>query len=65
MYKLRPNAQYRDFIVKNATSALGSMNGANQFGGDWSRQCDGADFVRQTAAIDLLNAVNVVQPAGN
>jgi uncharacterized membrane protein len=64
LYKLRPNPRYRDFILKNTASALdsGCMNAANQFGGDWSKRCDGSDFVRQTAAIDLLNAANVVAP---
>jgi predicted alpha-1,6-mannanase (GH76 family) len=66
LYKFRPNARYREFILKNAASALGCMNGANQFGGDWSKKrCDGADFVRQTAAIDLLNAANAVAPSSN
>jgi predicted alpha-1,6-mannanase (GH76 family) len=61
LYKLRPNARYREFIVNNANSALHCMNGANQFGGDWSqKQPDATDFVRQTAAIDLLNAANAV-----
>ena len=62
LYRLRPNARYREFLLKNANSALssGCMNHANQFGGDWSTRCDGADFIRQTAAIDLLNAACAV-----
>ena len=62
LYRLRPNARYREFLLKNADSALssGCMNHANQFGGDWSTRCDGADFIRQTAAIDLLNAACAV-----
>jgi hypothetical protein len=62
LYKLRPSATLREFILKNATAALGSMNAVNQFGGDWSKRNDGADFVRQTAAIDLLNAAIAVRP---
>ena len=58
LYKLRPMARYRAFIQKNANSildpAVGVENGSNQFGGNWSAPFDLADFVRQTAAVDLL-----------
>jgi hypothetical protein len=36
------------------------MNSSNQFGGSWSAAVDVADFVRQTAAVDLLNAAMLV-----
>jgi len=66
LYKLRPRARYRAFILKNANWISNPsnrvMNGSNQFGGNWSGPFDGADFVRQTAAVDLLNAANVVPP---
>src|SRR4029077_385646 len=58
--KLRPRARYRAFILNNANriSSLSdpAMNGANQFGGNWAGAFDQADFVRQTSAMDLLNA---------
>jgi hypothetical protein len=41
------------------------MNGSNQFGGNWAGPFDQADFVRQTSAMDLLNAANVVPPQVN
>jgi predicted alpha-1,6-mannanase (GH76 family) len=66
LYKLRPLARYRAFILNNANSVLNNdMNGSSQFGGNWSGPFDSADFVRQTAAIDLLNAANVIPPQMN
>lgn len=63
LYKFRPLARYRSFIVNNAQSALNhARNGSDQFGGNWSGPFDKADFVRQTAAVDLLNAANVIPP---
>ena len=63
LYKYRPLARYRAFIINNANSILNQdMNGSSQFGGNWSGPFDKADFVRQTAAVDLLNAANVVAP---
>jgi hypothetical protein len=39
------------------------MNSANQFGSSWSAPIDTVDFVRQSAALDLLNAAMTVQYA--
>ena len=55
--------RYRAFILKNAASALNTMNSANQFGSSWSAPIDTVDFVRQSAALDLLNAAMTVQYA--
>ena len=48
------NAKYRAFLMRNANSALQKMNSSNQFGHRWDCQWDIADFVRQTAGVDLL-----------
>jgi hypothetical protein len=47
--------------LKNAASALTTKNSANQYGGSWSQHIDKADFIRQSSAVDLLNAVLSVQ----
>jgi hypothetical protein len=68
LYKHRPRVRYRAFILKNANSLTGEskcMNSSNQFGGNWSAPFDSADFVRQTAAVDLLYAANSVPPEVN
>jgi predicted alpha-1,6-mannanase (GH76 family) len=65
LYKLRPLARYRAFILNNANSALAHMNSSNQFGGNWAASVDQADFVRQTSGLDLLNAANTVPPQIN
>ena len=66
LYKYRPLARYRAFILKNANSALSNAkNGSNQFGGNWSGPFDSADFVRQTSAVDLLNAAASIPPEIN
>lgn len=54
-------AKYRAFIKRNAASAIQNMNDANQFGHRWDQEPDMADFVRQTAGVDLLNAALAVQ----
>jgi predicted alpha-1,6-mannanase (GH76 family) len=53
--------RYRTFILRNAASALKFMNSSYQFGASWSAPVDTADFVRQSSAIDLLNAALLVQ----
>jgi len=53
--------RYRTFILRNAASALHFMNSSYQFGANWSAPVDTADFVRQSSAIDLLNAALLVQ----
>ena len=50
---------YRDFILANAHSALTNATnpaGTNEFGRNWSGRYDKADFIRQSAALDLLAA---------
>lgn len=53
--------RYRTFILRNAASALHFMNSSYQFGANWSAPVDTADFVRQSSAIDLLNAALLMQ----
>ena len=54
------NAKYSAFIINNATSVL--VNGvASQFVHNWSEKPDSVDFMRQTAAIDAINAAKRVQ----
>jgi predicted alpha-1,6-mannanase (GH76 family) len=54
--------RYRQFILKNAASAISNMNSNNQFGASWSAHVDTTfDFIRQTSAVDLLNAALLVQ----
>jgi predicted alpha-1,6-mannanase (GH76 family) len=66
LYKKRPRARYRTFILNNAGSILDkSMNSSNQFGGVWSGPFDTADFVRQASAVDLLNAAASIPPEIN
>lgn len=57
----RGKSRYRSFILKNAASALAHKNSSFQFGASWSAPLDTADFVRQTSAVDLLNAAVLVQ----
>jgi hypothetical protein len=60
LYKHRPLARYRAFILKNANSALANMNSPTQFSGNWSARDGVVDFIRQTSGVDLLNAANSV-----
>ena len=53
-------ASYGQFILANARSALSHMNSAHQFGCNWAAPVDVADFVRQTAGLDLVNAALLV-----
>jgi len=53
-------ASYGQFILANARSALSHTNSAHQFGCNWSAPVDAADFVRQTAGLDLVNAALLV-----
>jgi hypothetical protein len=53
--------RYRAFILRNAASAIANMSAAFQFGASWSAPFDSADFIRQTAAVDLLNAALLVR----
>jgi hypothetical protein len=69
LYQLRPRARYRAFILNNADWVLDTsnkvINELGQIGGNWSGHFDRADFVRQTAGVDLLNAANAVPPQKN
>jgi predicted alpha-1,6-mannanase (GH76 family) len=65
LYRHRPRAGYRDFILANATSLWrNSRNRRNQVGLAWTGPFDRADAVRQGSALDALNAaVGVTDPA--
>jgi len=65
LYRRRPRAEYRDFILANATSLWhNSRNRRNQVGLAWTGPFDRADAVRQSSALDTLNAaVAVTNPA--
>jgi predicted alpha-1,6-mannanase (GH76 family) len=66
LYAHDHNPKYSTFISNNATSILSHHNASNQFGEDWTKSPapgDTLDFVRQTAAIDALNAANRVTVA--
>jgi predicted alpha-1,6-mannanase (GH76 family) len=60
LYQATGSAGYRQFILANAESALGQMNEHYQFGCNWAAPVDVADFVRQAAAVDLINAALLV-----
>ncbi len=64
LYRHRPRAEYRDFIVTNATSLWRhSRNRRNQVGLAWTGPFDRADAARQGSALDALNAaVGVTDP---
>ena len=64
LYRHQPRAEYRDFILANATSLwLNSRNRRNQVGLAWAGPFDRADAVRQGSALDALNAaVGVAEP---
>jgi predicted alpha-1,6-mannanase (GH76 family) len=67
LYRHRPRAGYRDFILANATSLWrNSRNRRNQVGLAWTGPFDRADAVRQGSALDVLNAaVGVTDPAAS
>jgi predicted alpha-1,6-mannanase (GH76 family) len=56
LYLSTRKASYRQFILANAESALSHLNERHQFGCNWAAPPDAADFVRQTAGLDLVNA---------
>ncbi len=57
LYLRSPRAEYRDFILANATSLWrNSRNRRNQIGLAWTGPFDRADAVRQGSALDALNA---------
>ena len=60
LYQATGKPGYREFILVNALSALENMNEHYQFGCNWAAPVDVADFVRQAAGIDLINAALLV-----
>jgi predicted alpha-1,6-mannanase (GH76 family) len=60
LYRKAPKAAYREFILANVESALAHVNERHQFGSNWAAPVDVADFVRQTAGLDLVNAALLV-----
>jgi predicted alpha-1,6-mannanase (GH76 family) len=64
LYRHSPRAEYRDFILANATSLWHrSRNRRNQVGLAWTGPFDRADATRQGSALDALNAaVGVTGP---
>ena len=61
LHRHRPRPAYRDFILANATSLWrNSRNHRNQVGLSWTGPFDRPDAVRQTSALDVLNAALAV-----
>ena len=60
LYQATGKPGYREFILVNALSALENMNEHYQFGCNWAAPVDVADFVRQAAGVDLINAALLV-----
>jgi predicted alpha-1,6-mannanase (GH76 family) len=64
LYGATRKASYREFILTNTRSALSHINENYQFGCNWAVPVDVADFVRQTAGLDLVNAALLVSNLG-
>jgi predicted alpha-1,6-mannanase (GH76 family) len=60
LYQATGKPSYRQFILANAQSALDHMNEHYQFGCNWAAPVDVADFARQAAGVDLINAALLV-----
>jgi len=53
---------YRQFILANAARAA-SVAAGGSYGANWAAPPDAADFIRQSSALDLLNAAVLVSEA--
>ena len=60
LYQATGKPSYRQFILANAQSALDHLDEHYQFGCNWAAPVDVADFVRQAAGVDLINAALLV-----
>jgi predicted alpha-1,6-mannanase (GH76 family) len=60
LYVTAPKQHYRQFILANARSALDHIKPGHLFGCNWAAGVDVADFVRQAAGLDLVNAALLV-----
>jgi predicted alpha-1,6-mannanase (GH76 family) len=56
LYQATRKPAYQQFITANAQSALAHMSAQHLFGANWAAPAEPADFVRQTAGLDLINA---------
>ncbi len=56
LYRKTGKPAYQQFIAANARSALAHMNEQHLFGCNWAAPVDAADFIRQAAGLDLINA---------
>ena len=56
LYQATHRQKYREFITKNANSIWLHRNHANQFGLSWQGPFDSADAIRQSSAMDAINA---------
>ena len=56
LYQATGKPAYQQFIMANAQSALAHMSPQHLFGANWAAPAEPADFVRQTAGLDLINA---------
>ncbi len=66
LYQATRNIEYQNFILHNANAILAqSRNSANQFGLGWGRPFDRADAVRQSSALDALNAASDISLNGS
>jgi predicted alpha-1,6-mannanase (GH76 family) len=60
LYQATGKSSYRQFILANALSALDHTDEHQQFGCNWAAPVDVADFGRQAAGVDLINAALLV-----
>jgi len=64
LYQASKRRKYREFITKNANSIWLHRNHANQFGLNWEGPFDSADAVRQSSAMDAINAALALSTDG-